>query len=137
MGNQSHPQNNPYSNTYNPGWRNHPNFSWGNNSNIQKENPNPPLGFQRPLVQNSKPQIEELLTKFFNDSDERQKSLDMILRNQETAIRNHEASIHNLENQVGQIAKMLSKRPQGSLPGNTETNPREYVKALTLRSGKE
>ena len=22
------PGNNPYSNTYNPGWRNHPNFSW-------------------------------------------------------------------------------------------------------------
>ena len=23
-------QNNPYSNTYNPGWKNHPNFSWSN-----------------------------------------------------------------------------------------------------------
>ncbi|KAI5681974.1 hypothetical protein M9H77_03202 [Catharanthus roseus] len=23
-----HRQNDPYSNTYNPGWRNHPNFSW-------------------------------------------------------------------------------------------------------------
>ena len=23
-------QRNPYSNTYNPGWRNHPNFSWSN-----------------------------------------------------------------------------------------------------------
>ena len=23
------PTNNPYSSTYNPGWRNHPNFSWG------------------------------------------------------------------------------------------------------------
>ena len=23
-------QNNPYSNTYNPGWRNHPNLQWGN-----------------------------------------------------------------------------------------------------------
>ncbi|MDV3153251.1 MAG: hypothetical protein Q8755_02625, partial [Candidatus Phytoplasma australasiaticum] len=27
MGNQYRPQNNPYSNTYNPGWKNHPNFS--------------------------------------------------------------------------------------------------------------
>jgi hypothetical protein len=24
----SRPGNDPYSNTYNPGWRNHPNFSW-------------------------------------------------------------------------------------------------------------
>jgi len=27
--------NNPYSSTYNPGWRNHPNFSWGPNNNDQ------------------------------------------------------------------------------------------------------
>ena len=27
------PRNDPYSNTYNPGWRNHPNFSWSNNQN--------------------------------------------------------------------------------------------------------
>ena len=27
VGSSSHPQNNPYSNTYNPGWRNHLNFS--------------------------------------------------------------------------------------------------------------
>ncbi|KAA3470971.1 integrase [Gossypium australe] len=28
MGNNSRPQNNPHSNNHNPGWRNHPNFSW-------------------------------------------------------------------------------------------------------------
>ena len=38
---------------------------------------------------------------------------------------------------MGQIAKTLAERPQGSLPSNTETNPREQVKAITLRSGKE
>src|SRR5262249_7910339 len=27
LGNRNRKQNNPYSNTYNPGWRNHPNFS--------------------------------------------------------------------------------------------------------------
>ena len=27
--------NNPYSNTYNPGWRNHPNFSWRNDQQGQ------------------------------------------------------------------------------------------------------
>ena len=26
------PRNDPYSNTYNPWWRNHPNFSWSNNN---------------------------------------------------------------------------------------------------------
>ena len=30
LGNPARPQNNPYSNTYNPRWRNYPNFSWSN-----------------------------------------------------------------------------------------------------------
>ena len=30
--------NNPYAPTYNPGWRNHPNFSWSQNSNIDGPN---------------------------------------------------------------------------------------------------
>ena len=72
------------------------------------------------------------MTKFIKDSNERQKSLDMILKNQETTLRNHGASIHNLETQVGQIAKILSESPQGSLPSNTEANSREHVKAITL-----
>ena len=32
------PRNDPFSNTYNPGWRNHPNFSWSNNNNQNSGN---------------------------------------------------------------------------------------------------
>ncbi|MED6117901.1 hypothetical protein PIB30_114319, partial [Stylosanthes scabra] len=39
VGNQPRPpQNNPYSNTYNPGRRNHPNFSWGGNQGQRTNN---------------------------------------------------------------------------------------------------
>ncbi|PPS19993.1 hypothetical protein GOBAR_AA00591 [Gossypium barbadense] len=31
---------------------------------------------------------------------------------------------------------MISERPLGSLPSNTEPNPNEHVKAVILRSGK-
>ena len=48
-----------------------------------------------------------------------------------------EAFLRNLENQVGQLASNLFRRPQGGLPSNTEKNPREKVNAITLRSGKE
>ena len=48
-----------------------------------------------------------------------------------------EASLRNLENQVGQLANNLFRRPQGGLPSNTEKNPREKVNAVILRSGKE
>lgn len=45
------------SNYYNQGWRNHPNFSWGNNQNVQK----PPSSFQ---AQEKKPTMEEAFTQF-------------------------------------------------------------------------
>ena len=41
MGKFQNPNNNPYSNTYNPGWRNHPNFKW---SQGQAVNPSSSLG---------------------------------------------------------------------------------------------
>ena len=51
--------------------------------------------------------------------------------------KNLESSLRNLENQVGQLASNLSKRPQGGLPSNTEKNPREEIDAVTLRNGRE
>lgn len=65
-------QNNPYSNTYNPGWRNHPNFSW--NQNAAK--PSPP-GFQPP--QEKKSNLEDMMAKFFNTVESR-------FQNQEASI---------------------------------------------------
>ncbi|KAL5569891.1 hypothetical protein UlMin_026466 [Ulmus minor] len=50
---------------------------------------------------------------------------------------NQGASIRNLEHQVGEISKLLTERAQGTFPSNTEKNPREEAKAITLRSGKE
>ncbi|CAN8306996.1 unnamed protein product, partial [Cochlearia groenlandica] len=41
-----------------------------------------------------------------------------------------------LENQVGQITSS-SERPMGKLSGKSEANPKEYVNALHLRSGRQ
>ncbi|KAG8496909.1 hypothetical protein CXB51_008012 [Gossypium anomalum] len=48
MGNNPLSQNNPYSNTYNAGWRNHPNFSCRGQGNQRPQNP---PGFQQPPYQ--------------------------------------------------------------------------------------
>ena len=56
----------------------------------------------------------------------------------EKHIQNQGAALRNLENQVGQLATMLSSRPSGALPSNTEIPKRdgkEHAKAITLRSG--
>ncbi|KAG8489113.1 hypothetical protein CXB51_017162 [Gossypium anomalum] len=55
-------QNNPYSNTYNTSWKNHPNFSWGGQRNQRPQNTQ---GFQQPpYQQEKKPNLEEMLSKF-------------------------------------------------------------------------
>ncbi|XP_031286373.1 uncharacterized protein LOC116145068 [Pistacia vera] len=108
-------QDNPYSSTYNPGWQNHPNFSWSNQNAVKP----PPPGFP----QEKKPNLEELVTKFVSSTEAR--------------FQNQEASIRNLETRMGQLENLISGRAQGTLPSDTEKNPKEHVKAITLRSGKE
>ncbi|KAL5566989.1 hypothetical protein UlMin_030153 [Ulmus minor] len=116
-------QYNSNSNYYNQGWRNHPNFSWSNNQNVQK----PPSGFQ---AQEKKPTMEEAFTQFMMRTN-------AFIDDTQANFRNQGASIRNLEHQVGEISKLLTERAQGTLPSNTERNPREEAKAVTLRSGKE
>ena len=114
----------PYSNTYNPGWRNHPNFSWRNENNTLK----PPPGFPKQgPAQNGPPQqsqsrMEELMLSYMQKTD--------------TMLQNQQATIRNLEGQISQISQQLSNRPSGSLPSKTEENPKR-VNAIMLRSGKQ
>ncbi|PPR93745.1 hypothetical protein GOBAR_AA26926 [Gossypium barbadense] len=59
--------------------------------------------------------------------------LETHFKNIETALKNQQASIQGLKTQIGQLAKLISKRPQGSLPSNTESNPREQLNAITIQ----
>ncbi|KAL5542129.1 hypothetical protein UlMin_009839 [Ulmus minor] len=136
--------NNPYSNTYNPGWRQHPNFSWSNQTGQSSNNPNRPInpnasappGFQ----QQQREQRPQNPTQ--SAPQERGDSLEAMMRafmnKTETHIQNQGVALRNLENQVGQLATALSSRPSGALPSNTENPQRdgkEHAKAITLRSG--
>ncbi|PIN03721.1 DNA-directed DNA polymerase [Handroanthus impetiginosus] len=59
-------QNNPYSNTYNPGWRQYPNFSWNNNQE-QGSAPRFQQGGQQQVqqpMQEKKLSLEETLIQF-------------------------------------------------------------------------
>ena len=63
------------------------------------------------------------------------------MQQQATQLNNQAAQLRNLEVQMGQMANLLTERQPGSLPSNSEVNPRrdgnEHVKAVMLRSGKE
>ncbi|XP_052203110.1 uncharacterized protein LOC127808579 [Diospyros lotus] len=123
VANQGGRQFNPNANIYNPGWRNHPNFSWSNNQNVLK----PPIGFQQ---QEKKPSLEDLVATMAKTTSDYMARIDTMFQNQQAAIR-------NLEMQIGQIANMVNNRAQGTLPSTTENNPKEQCKVIKLRSGKQ
>ncbi|KAL5555033.1 hypothetical protein UlMin_037269 [Ulmus minor] len=117
VSNFQRPQHNPYSNTYNPGWRNHPNLSWGNNQGGFK-----PSSSSYQPQEKKQTDLEGILGKFIEES--------------RTNFRNQEAINRDIQNQLGQLSKQIAERSQGSLPSDT-INPKEHAKAITLRSGKE
>ena len=81
----------------------------------------------------------DIMTTKMNQHDEAIKRLEgrfeQMHQDNQVMFRNHAFSIHNLEMQMGQLANSLSITNQRTLPSNTKKNPKEYVKAITLRSG--
>ncbi|KAL4316110.1 hypothetical protein AHAS_Ahas15G0252300 [Arachis hypogaea] len=98
----------PYGNTYNPSWRNHPNFSW--------KDQNPQQGFNnggRNRFNNTNlvSDLSKATVSFMNET---------------------RSSIRNLEAQVGQLSKRITEIPPSTLPSNTEENPKGECKAIEL-----
>ena len=59
-----------------------------------------------------------------------QQFMQMSIQNQ----KNTDASIKNLEVQVGQLAKQLADHRGSSFSANTEANPKEQCKAISLEA---
>ena len=133
----------PYSSTYNPGWRDHPNLSYGNpqvnqlatqNRLIcqQYKQPYPPRQ-QSGQTSNSGMSLEDIIKSL---------AINTLQFQQETKQFQQEArvNIQILDNQMGQMAttisqlKVLSSR---KLSSQTVVNQRENVSAIILRSDKE
>ncbi|KAL4283147.1 hypothetical protein GQ457_16G015010 [Hibiscus cannabinus] len=148
--------NNPYSNTYNPGWKQHPNFLWNNQrnpSNTIRQNAEA-SGFQQnmPRQQNQLPQqqppstssLENSLNAFMNKTKsymtETSKFMGRtysFINRTKMRMQSQEVELKSLETQVGQFAQMLSARPQGNLSSITEVARgmgHEQCKMVTTRS---
>ncbi|PPR81418.1 hypothetical protein GOBAR_AA39296 [Gossypium barbadense] len=67
-----------------------------------------------------------MLSKFISVSEAH-------FQNTKTALKNQQASIQGFETLIGQFSKLISKRPQGSLPSNTEPNRREQLNAINVQ----
>ncbi|XP_022019291.1 uncharacterized protein LOC110919328 [Helianthus annuus] len=125
MGNQYRPQNNPYSNTYNPGWKNHPNFSWKPDASNQ----HPPGFAPRPTAPThgayGPPRPQQ--TPPSSDTSVHD-MLSQILAGQNTQKAENEKRFREYDGHF--------TRHERGLPSNTEPNPNATAKAITLRSGK-
>ncbi|XP_010523239.1 PREDICTED: uncharacterized protein LOC104801622 [Tarenaya hassleriana] len=125
--------NNSYSNTYNPGWKNHPNLSYKSN-NVENPVPNnfrasDDSNQRIPPSNESNPDMHTLLIQFIQN----QEKTNQEFRAQFASI---DAHLKIIDNHIAQLAS-ASQRTSGSLLGKPETNPREHVNAITLRSGKQ
>ncbi|XP_071939675.1 uncharacterized protein [Coffea arabica] len=132
-------QYDPYSNTYNPGWRDHPNLSYGGNRQFNFV-PNRPQGHQQqyhprppppPPPSNSSPSMEEMMKQLLANQQKTDSDLQ--------SMRNQLGQVQSLQNQMNQMAitiNRLESQVQGKLPSQPEANPKN-VSAMTLRSGKE
>ncbi|GKE51904.1 hypothetical protein Tco_1487060, partial [Tanacetum coccineum] len=88
-----------------------------------------------PSYQEQRQSMEDTLRKFMSESTKRhEENFNLIKEIRaviDAAIRNQGASIKTLENQIGQMSKVLQERGFGSLPNSTETNPRDQVKSIS------
>ncbi|CAN6557791.1 unnamed protein product [Malus baccata var. baccata] len=128
------PRSDPYSNTYNPGWKNHPNLSWGGNQQ--------PRQYQQSYQSTSetkKPSLEDQMSQLAQHMSALSTSTNSFVQSTQTSIQNLTASVGNLETQVGQLATMFNEREKGKFLSQYEQNPRgmEHCKVIrTLKSGK-
>ncbi|XP_073152854.1 uncharacterized protein [Henckelia pumila] len=98
----------PYSNTYNPGWKDHPNLRYGNPQATQAPPHNqayrPPYPQQQQHPQETRTSIQQLNTQM---------------------------------GQLATAVNRLEALNSNSLPSQAVVNPRENVSAITLRGGKD
>jgi hypothetical protein len=113
------PNQNPYSQTYNPGWRNHPNFSW-KSSNNNAQTSQPPFqahhnfqnshGFVPSYAPPPRRNIEETLHAF--------------IEKQETINTQNAQTMANLKDTLAKFTSALSFQEKGKFPSQPQQNPK-------------
>ncbi|KAL0285516.1 UNVERIFIED_CONTAM: hypothetical protein Sradi_7172500 [Sesamum radiatum] len=119
-----------FSKTYNPGWRDHPNLRYDNQSQNFQKLPPPPQSHS-----NSGTPLEDMMKILIANTQQFQQDTRATIQNLENQTR---TSIQNLESQMSQLASSVSRlESQGKLPSQTVINPKQNVSAIILCSEKE
>jgi len=144
-------QGNSYANTYNPGLRNHPNFSYKNNNPTFAPSPAPaaPPGFQGQRgapVALKKSNLELMMENFvLAQTHQNKEFMNQNVHTNELikqlAHKVDSMATHNkmLETQISQVAQQqaATAAPAGTFLAQPQPNPKGHVNAVTLQSGTE
>ncbi|XP_022158611.1 uncharacterized protein LOC111025065 [Momordica charantia] len=136
LGNPQNNRNNLYSNTYNPGWRNHPNFSWsgdqgGHNAGTSsapafQHKVSYPPGFVNQGQMVARRQSEGSIASL-------EKLMKQYMANNDATVQSQATSLRNLKLQVGQLATDLKSKPirvpEKRKQAEHENAPAEYSPA--------
>ena len=107
---QNQPKYDPYSNTYNPGWRDHPNMKWREPQQTQQQvgfRQPPPEIFQRPFAPTQpQPQSAQPNSGSSMDND----TIIQILTSLTQGLQNQAKEVGELKNQIyGEVRKMKNQ----------------------------
>ena len=128
----------PFSNTCNDGWWNHPNYSYLGNY----QEPYPPHNQAAPSMPYNKPPgfTKPKQPQAYQPPPPPQATPSSQNSSLVELVKTLAMSQKNLEYQMGQMAKEISQiKAQGSgkLPSQTIMNPKENASVITFRSGKQ
>ena len=125
------PRNDPFSESYNPGWRNHPNFRWKDQQRPHQYQ-NYDQGSSNGQQSNVDQKFDLILSELAKPNQGANVKFESLFK-----------SVVNLERQLGQLAEEVHKREAGKLPSYPNLNPThkqsgsEHVDMVTsLRNGK-
>ncbi|XP_026435521.1 uncharacterized protein LOC113333225 [Papaver somniferum] len=136
--NQQRQRYDPYSNTYNPGWRDHPNLSYANKQAAANPTFNQQGGYQfmqRPQQETQGTSVDEKFTLMMQSMQEISKTMQGFNQFQQKS----EMAMRDVQNQVSQLANdmnQLKAQGSGKLPSQP-LNHKENSNAIELRSGKQ
>uniref|UniRef100_A0A2N9HMW5 RNA-directed DNA polymerase n=1 Tax=Fagus sylvatica TaxID=28930 RepID=A0A2N9HMW5_FAGSY len=154
----------PYSETYNPGWKNHPNFGWKNDTSSPQQSSLPQRNFSQsyPTQHASQPSssssnsLEHNLNAFIEAQTKANQMYDTFNQKHEATIQKHDAILNRLvednkefRSHLSKLTTTLSVNEKGKFPsqahiphgqymaqGSQDKPNNEHVNVVTTQSGK-
>ncbi|XP_012468822.1 uncharacterized protein LOC105786894 [Gossypium raimondii] len=129
----------PYSATYNEGWRDHPNLRYQNRATppgFEQQNSRPyNSSQQQPNHQNlsAETKTHTMLEQMMKMMADQKKETDGRFQSLELAVKQLQTRASSTDVNLGNLHAQVNNR----LPSQPVANPRDNVSAITLRSGKE